>query len=87
MNQNKLLTIVAVAILGWLSYNVFTDDYGRFSAPASVDHAFYRMGRAIGQTADEVEGSVQETNEEMQGVVDGRTRRNDRKIRNDTQGK
>ena len=87
MKQNKLLTVVAIAILGWLSYNVCTDDYGRFNPPASVDHAFYRMGRAIGATADDVEGSVQETNEEMQGVVDGRTRRNDRKIRKDTQGK
>lgn len=85
--KNKVLTAALILVLGLSAYSVCTDDYGEFDTPVSVDHAFYRIGRDIRGGADEVGGEIEETNENMQGVVDGRRRRNDRRIARDRAGK
>ena len=81
--KNKVLSALLVLFLGLGACSVCTDDYGEFDTPVSVDHAFYRIGRDLRGGAGEVAGEIKETNENMQGVVDGRRRRNDRRIARD----
>jgi hypothetical protein len=73
----KWLAVVAAVWAGWVT--CFVD--GQFDPPASVDHAWYRLGVAVGAVAEEAEESVVETNRNMQNVADGRNRLNDRRIR------
>jgi hypothetical protein len=79
--NNQLLKWITFAISIWAGWVVFFVD-GEFDPPGDIDVAWYRIGVAVGAVADDAERSVQETNQNMQNVADGRNRLNDRRIRN-----
>lgn len=77
--QNQLLKWIVAAMAIWVGWVVCFVD-GRFDPPASLDVAWYRVGVAVGAVAESAEAGVEETNENMQNVADGRNRLNDRRI-------
>lgn len=81
MKQNKILWICAALLLAWVTYVATFDSAGNFDPIADVDVVQYRLGVAVGTVADDAERSIEETNENMQGVVNGRHDLNDRRVR------
>jgi hypothetical protein len=81
--QNKFLWYVAMAIVCWGLFTATFDGAGNFDPTTETDVIEYRISSALGMVVQDANRSIDETNQGMQDVADGRDTTNRKRIRRD----
>ena len=68
----------------WLFYAAVFDTDGNFDPTIQTDVVEFRIGYRLGNAAQRTDEAITEQNREMQGAVDGRERRVNRKVTEQT---
>lgn len=73
------------AVVIWFAWLALHDPYsGDFRTPKTLAQVTHRIEVGVKRVAGQAESSIQETNDSMQGTVDGRNDLNDSRIERDS---
>lgn len=77
---------IVVMLVAAMVYFAVIDPYsGKFDPPKTVGLTVHRISFGFKSLVGSVDGRIRSTNDSMQNTVDTRTKRNDDRIRRDTQ--